>query len=247
MRLAADRGGVEQQLRAHQHHRARGFGIPLVPAHAHAQRRARPVPHLEAGIAGAEIEFLLISRPVRNMALAIDTRDVAVRPDHRQRVVMMRPVRLEEAGRDMHLQFGRQRLHRQHRLVLAHGLGVGEQPLVLDAAEIFALEQFGRQDHLRPPARRLAHQARHVGDVGIDIIGEGELQRSDGDLGHGRPHKGRDPIRHPPACRSAICSRGDAESCARRPRPLDRKTIPTKGKSETAWLTQHPPRLRVSA
>ncbi len=56
---------------------------------------------------------------------------------------MMRPVRLEEAGRDGHAELGRERLHRQYGLVLADRLRVGEQPLVLDPAEIFALEQFG--------------------------------------------------------------------------------------------------------
>ena len=38
--LGADRGRVEQDLRAHQHHRARDLGIPLVPADADAERRA---------------------------------------------------------------------------------------------------------------------------------------------------------------------------------------------------------------
>ena len=41
VRLGADRGRIEQELRAHQHHRPRGFGIPLVPADADAEG----VPH----------------------------------------------------------------------------------------------------------------------------------------------------------------------------------------------------------
>ena len=68
--------------------------------------------------------------------------------------------------------------------MLADGGGVGEQALVLDAAEIFALEQFRRQDHARALPRRLTHQARHIGDVRVDVVRKGKLQRSDGDLGH---------------------------------------------------------------
>ena len=50
------------------------------------------MPHLEAGVAGAEIEFLLVTRAVGNVALAIDAGDLAVGSDHRQAVVIMRPV-----------------------------------------------------------------------------------------------------------------------------------------------------------
>src|SRR3546814_15392789 len=64
VRLGADGGGVEQDFRAHQHHRAGGFGIPLVPADADADRAVAGLPYLEAGIAGAEIEFLRIARTV---------------------------------------------------------------------------------------------------------------------------------------------------------------------------------------
>ena len=188
VRLATDRGGVEQQFRPHQHHRARGLGIPLIPAYADAQRPSgrglRRRPHLEPRVAGAEVELFLIARAVRDVALAIDALDFAIGADHRQAVVVMRPVRFEEAGRDRHLQRLGQRLHRQHGLVLSHRRGIGEQPFVLDAAEIFALEQFGRQDHLRALPRRFAHQARDVGDVRVDVVRKGELQRGDGDGGH---------------------------------------------------------------
>src|SRR3546814_18266792 len=69
--LGPDRGRVEKQFGAHQRHRARGFGIPLIPAYPDADPRSEDVPYLEAGVAGPEIIFLFIARPVGNVALAI--------------------------------------------------------------------------------------------------------------------------------------------------------------------------------
>ena len=96
----------------------------------------------------------------------------------------MRAVRLEEARRYRHAEFGGERLHRQHRGVLARRPGAGEQALVLDAAEIRPLEQFRGQDHLRAPGGGLAPQLGDMGDVGGFVAGEGELQRGDCDCGH---------------------------------------------------------------
>src|SRR3546814_6428999 len=68
------------------------------------------VPDLEARVAGAEIIFLFIARTVGNMAFAVGSHDVAVGADHRERVVIMRPVLLEIARRDRDLQLGGERL-----------------------------------------------------------------------------------------------------------------------------------------
>src|SRR3546814_3268065 len=86
----SDRGRIKEQFGAHQRHRARGFGIPLVPAHADADPRAKDVPDLETGIAGPEIIFFLITGAVGNVALAIQAHDRAVGADHRETVVIMR-------------------------------------------------------------------------------------------------------------------------------------------------------------
>ena len=97
---------------------------------------------------------------------------------------MMMPVGLEEAGRDIDLELGRELLHRQHRGMLRRRQRPGEVALVLGAAEVMPLEQLGRQDQLRAAAMRLAHQIRHVADVFGRILAKGELQRGDGELGH---------------------------------------------------------------
>ena len=197
MRLGADRGRVEEDFGAHQHHRARGFGIPLVPAHADAERRlVRTAPHFEAGVARAEIEFLLVAGAVGDVALAIDAGDLAVGADHRETVVMVRAVELEEAGRDPDFELGRELLHRHHRGMLGGRPRGREQALVLDAAEIGAFEQFGRKHDLGALARGFAHQVGHGADVGVGVFAEGELERGDGELGHGRassPGIGRPP------------------------------------------------------
>ena len=156
--------------------------------------RSGPLPHLEAGVARPEIEFLLIARAVGNVALAIDAGDLAVGADHRQAVVMVRPVGLEEAGRDPDLQLLGQRLHRQHRGMLGGRHRCREQALVLDPAEIGAFEQLGREHDLGALARRFADQLGHGADVGAGIFGERELQRGDGD-GHGRASTRGAPLR----------------------------------------------------
>ena len=97
---------------------------------------------------------------------------------------MMRSVRLEETSRDVDPKFLGERPHRQHCRVRVDRFGAREQVLVLDAAEIMSLEQFRREDDLRAFAGRLADEVRHGGDIGVDGIGEGELERGDFELGH---------------------------------------------------------------
>ena len=96
----------------------------------------------------------------------------------------MGTVCLEEARRDPDFELVRQLLHRQHRRMLGRRARVGEQALVLDAAEIGAFEQLGREHHFRAFRRGLAYKLRHRADVGDRVVGEGELEGSDGELGH---------------------------------------------------------------
>src|SRR3546814_3834069 len=91
----------------------------LVPAYADANRSGAGFPHLEAAIAGAGIVFFFIAWPVGNMTFAIDAHDFAGIIDHGQRVIMMLPVTLEEAGRDIDVELGRQSLHGQHSGLLS--------------------------------------------------------------------------------------------------------------------------------
>src|SRR5690606_39278536 len=94
MRLGADGGRVEQDLRPLQHHGAGGLGVPLVPADADADAAEARVPDLEAGVAGAAVVLLLIAGTVRNVALAIDAHQFAVGVDHHQAVEIVRSLAL---------------------------------------------------------------------------------------------------------------------------------------------------------
>src|SRR3546814_6699213 len=85
LRLVGDGGRIEQDLRAHQRHGARALRKPLVPADGGAQRAVARVPHPKAGVAGIEVVFFLVARPVGNVRLAIDAEPAAVGVDHRQR------------------------------------------------------------------------------------------------------------------------------------------------------------------
>ena len=82
---------------------------------------------------------------------------------------MMRAVQLEEAGRDPDLQLLRQLLHRERPTDARRSARVGEQALVLDAAEIGAFEQLGRKHDLgalrTPPRARDRATARMLATV----------------------------------------------------------------------------------
>ena len=98
---------------------------------------------------------------------------------------MMRPIGFEKACRDVHLELGGKPPHRDHGRVPGGRQRSGEMALVLHSTEIMALEQFGRQDHLRALAGGLADQTGHGSDIRLDVVGEGQLERGDGKLGHG--------------------------------------------------------------
>lgn len=141
--LAADRGRVEKQFGAHQRHRTRAFGIPLVPTHTDADAGAKDVPDLEPRVAWAEIIFLFIARPIGDVAFAIGAHDRAIGADHCERVVIMRPILLEEAGRDRNFELRGERLHRLDAGMVGGRVGASEQRLFFDLAEIGAFKQFG--------------------------------------------------------------------------------------------------------
>jgi hypothetical protein len=56
--------------------------------------------------------------------------------------------------------------------------------LVLDPAEIGAFEQLGRKHDLRALARPLADEVGDISDIARRVLGEGKLQRGDGDFCH---------------------------------------------------------------
>ena len=219
IRLAANGGGIEQNLGAHQRHGPRALGIPLVPADADANPGAKHIPHLETAVARAKIVFFLIARSIRNMALAIGAHNLAIGADHRQRVVIMVPVGLEKAGGNGHLQPLGKGPHRHHRWMLRGGPGQREQRLVLNLAEIGPRKQLWRQNDLRPPGGRLLHQRGHGSDIsGLVGVAQRQLQGSHGKAAGGGVERcaarAHGPSLIPP---SALCPQATSPPCPSQP------------------------------
>uniref|UniRef100_A0A0N4ZLB6 PE-PGRS family protein n=1 Tax=Parastrongyloides trichosuri TaxID=131310 RepID=A0A0N4ZLB6_PARTI len=175
MRLAADGGGVEQNLRAQQRHAAGALGEPLVPADADADAAEAGVPDLEAGVAGAEVVLLLIAGAVRNMALAIDAHQLAVCVDHHQAVEIVRSLALEDGDGQYDAQLPGHRLKLGHGRMLAPRIGGAEPLLFLRDAEVRPLEQLRRQDDLSALGRRLTDESDGLVDVRLHVLAVGGL------------------------------------------------------------------------
>lgn len=54
VRIPADCGGIEQQFRTGQRHQTCRFGVPLIPAHQHAQATDRGIDRGEARSPGVK-------------------------------------------------------------------------------------------------------------------------------------------------------------------------------------------------
>ena len=106
------------------------------------------------------------------MAFAIGAVDLAVRIDHRQRVVEMRAVALEKACRNGNAKLLGQFHHRLYGWMVLRRPGQCEMRLFLRLAEIRAGEQLGRQDDLRALCRCLADKIRHCVDILRFIAGK---------------------------------------------------------------------------
>ena len=118
------------------------------------------MPDLEAGVAGAEVEFLLIARAVGDVALAVDAHDLARVVDHRQRCCN------NAARRASKKLVGMWTLSSLASFCIALTLGMfaqrrggGEGIEFLHLAEIRPFEEFGRQDQFRALRRGIADMA----------------------------------------------------------------------------------------
>ena len=167
MRLGADRGRVEEDVGAHQHHR-RGFGdtIRSRQTQKNSQRREmRTLPNTKTGIAWAEVEFLLVAPGRRECGSCGRLRDFAVRADHRKRVVDSAARQPRRSSWGSRSSAPSPTPAGEHRRMLIRGTRVGEQALVLDAAEIGALKQFGGKHDFGALAGGVAHELGHGANV----------------------------------------------------------------------------------
>ena len=185
VRFGADRRRVHEDVRAHQRHAARGFGEPLVPADADADRAEARLPHAEARVTGREIELLVVARPLRDVRLAVDAEHLAIGVDHGKRVVVRVIGALEHAHRQHHAQLLRQRLEVPHDRVVRHRVRQLEVTREVVLAEVRRLEKFLQKNYLRALCGRLAHHRLGLGDVLGRNRRAGELGRGNGDFHRG--------------------------------------------------------------
>src|ERR1043166_3600015 len=86
--MPADGCWIKKNFRALQCREPRAFGIPLVPANQYADLRILRLPGSKTKVARREIKFLVVKRIVRNVHLAIDAEQRAVRVNDGGRVVI---------------------------------------------------------------------------------------------------------------------------------------------------------------
>ena len=108
--------------------------------------------------------------------------------DHRQRVVIVMPVALEEAGRDRDLELRGERLHRDDRGMLGGRPGEREQRLVLHLAEIAGRENSsGGRTICAPLPAACSTRAETAAMFSRSSCDEVELERSAATVhGHAR-------------------------------------------------------------
>jgi hypothetical protein len=180
--LAADGGGVEEQLRALEAHDARGLRKPLVPADPRTDHGVARLPGLEAGVAGVEVELLLVARAVGDVALAVSADDRSVGVDDGERVVVGALGAFEEADRQHHLELRRQLLHAFDDGVRVGRMRQREELLLLFGRKVRRLEELLDQDDLGAAPGGLPHQRLGVGDIRLAIPAAGHLGRGHGDF-----------------------------------------------------------------
>ncbi len=182
--LAADRGRVEEQLGALEHHRARGLGEPLVPADADADARVARVERLEPRVARAEVELLFVGGKIGDVALAVVADDAAVGVDDRDRVVVRVTRALEERHGQHELALPGDLLHALDGRLLVDRMREVEVLVLLVDAEVGRFEELLQQDDLRARVRGLVDERFGARDVGIDVPAARHLGAGDRDF-HG--------------------------------------------------------------
>mmetsp|Transcript_22791 Transcript_22791/g.48435 ORF Transcript_22791/g.48435 Transcript_22791/m.48435 type:complete len:318 (-) Transcript_22791:402-1355(-) len=111
--LGPDGGRIQQDVGSLERHGPGGLREPLVPADGHPDLAHAGLPHLEPGVAGAEIKLFLVPGPVRDVGFPVDSgKDRPVGVDHHDGVVEGVVPALEEGYRQDDSVFLSEALHR---------------------------------------------------------------------------------------------------------------------------------------
>ena len=88
VRMPPDCGWIKQHVRPTHTGKPRAFRIPLIPAHKSADSAVLSIEIQKTRVAWSEIKFFIIQRIVRDVHLAVDAKQSAVRVQNRGRIVM---------------------------------------------------------------------------------------------------------------------------------------------------------------
>jgi hypothetical protein len=150
---------------------------PLVPADADAEAAVARAPYAEAGVAGGEVELLVIAGALRDVRLAVDAQYRAVGVDHHQAVEVGVVRTLEHGHRQHDAEIRREAGEAQDGWILGHRGGQLEVTRQVILAEVRRLEELLNEYHLGPSPGRLAHQPLRIRDVRLAVPAAGHLGR----------------------------------------------------------------------
>jgi hypothetical protein len=88
VRVPADAGGIENDLRAAERGETRALGIPLVPANLDADFAVFRGEIRKAEIAGGKIKFFVVERVVGDVHFAVFAEEAAVGVENRAGIVV---------------------------------------------------------------------------------------------------------------------------------------------------------------
>ena len=179
MRMPADAGGIENDLRALESGEARTFRIPLVPADLNADASVGGIEIREAEIARREIELFVIEGIVGDVHFAVFAEERAIGVEDGARVVVNAGgAALEERSDEDHFSFF---------CDFCEGVGRGtrdwfgeiEKIRVFGAAKIFAGEKFVETDDLSATRGRFADLFGSAKEIFFFVGGARHLHETD--------------------------------------------------------------------
>jgi peptidyl-prolyl cis-trans isomerase B (cyclophilin B) len=179
LRMPADCGRIEKNLRAAQRGEPGRFRIPLVPAHADADAGKLCIPGLKPKVARREIKLFIEKRVVRNVHLSILSQVATIRVDDRRSIVInARRAPLKKRSDDHDAEFPGDGLHSLGRRA-GDGLGELEIFVVFNLTEIHGAEELLQANDLRASFGGLANAGLGRGEICIETCGTSGLNDTD--------------------------------------------------------------------
>ena len=195
VRVIADGRGVDEQLGPGQGHEPGSLRVPLVPADEHPEPTHPGVDGREAEVPRGEVEFLVIARVVRDVHLAVDAGQAAVRVEHGRGVVVEAGrAPLEQRGDEDHAQFAG-KSGKGFGARAGNGFGQVEAAGILGLAEVRGGVQFLEHDQVGAAGRGRAHARYAAVDVLVPVRGAAMLHQACLDDSHTRVPRGSCMVR----------------------------------------------------